>query len=213
MFADDPALEPMMPPILYSFRRCPYAMRARLALASSGVKVALREIVKAPAFLTASPSATVPCLVWDGGVIDESLDVMKWALTRRDPEGWLDMPAAGWDWIERCDGPFKSALDRTKYAVRYPQENAFEQRALAAAFLSDLDGQIGDWIFEHPSIADYAILPFVRQFANIDRAWFDAQDWPNLHPWLARFLGADRFEGIMQKYPKWQDGDAPLYFP
>lgn len=201
--------------ILYSFRRCPYAMRARLALASACTKVELREIVlrdKAPAFLAASPSATVPCLVWDGGVIDESLDVMKWALAQNDPEGWLDMPASGWDWIARADGPFKSALDRTKYAVRYPEEDAQEQRALAAEFLTDLDAQIGIWIFEQASIADYAILPFVRQFANVDRAWFDAQAWPNLHPWLARFLTSERFADTMQKYAKWEDGHAPTHF-
>ncbi|MGH1331392.1 MAG: glutathione S-transferase [Paracoccaceae bacterium] len=205
-----------MPPVLYSFRRCPYAMRARLALASAGVEVALREIVlrdKAAAFLATSPSATVPCLAYEGGVIDESLDVMKWALAQSDPEGWLDMPAAGWDWIARCDGPFKEALDRTKYAVRYPDENALEQRDLAAVFLSDLEAQMGAWIFARASLADYAILPFVRQFANVDRAWFDAQPWPNVQAWLARFLASARFEGIMQKYTKWEEGDAPLYFP
>ncbi|MBU2487130.1 MAG: glutathione S-transferase N-terminal domain-containing protein, partial [Alphaproteobacteria bacterium] len=112
-----------MKPVLYSFRRCPYAMRARLAVASAGVEVELREILlrdKPAAFLAASPSATVPCLVTDSGVIDESLDVMLWALTQNDPEGWLQMPEAGHDWITRADGPFKQALDRTKYANRYP---------------------------------------------------------------------------------------------
>lgn len=204
-----------MTPILYSFRRCPYAIRARLALASAGQQVSLREVVlrdKPEAFLAASPSATVPCLVADQ-VLDESLDVMRWALARNDPEGWLDMPEAGWDWIERADGPFKSALDRTKYAVRYPGVDAAEQRALAAVFLTDLDAVIDEWIFDRPTIADYAILPFVRQFAFIDKSWFDAQAWPALQGWLERFLASERFAAVMQKYPQWAEGDGVTAFP
>ncbi|MGB0504626.1 MAG: glutathione S-transferase [Pikeienuella sp.] len=204
-----------MTPILYSFRRCPYAIRARLALASAGQQVTLREIVlrdKAEAFLEASPSATVPCLVAEE-VLDESLDVMRWALAARDPEGWLDMPDEGWSWIERADGPFKNALDRTKYAVRYPDVDAGEQRALAGVFLADLDAQIDEWIFDRATIADYAILPFVRQFAFIDKAWFDAQPWPALQGWLERFLASKRFLSVMQKYPKWVEGDAITVFP
>ncbi|MBM1308848.1 glutathione S-transferase [Sulfitobacter mediterraneus] len=205
-----------MTPILYSFRRCPYAMRARLALAASGITTELREIVlrdKAPAFLDASPSGTVPCLVTEAGVIDESLDIMIWALTRNDPEGWLDMPEAGHEWIVRADGPFKHALDRTKYATRYPDEDPSAHRDQAARFLAELDAAIDPWIFDRPTLADYAILPFVRQFAFIDKAWFDAQPWPNLHAWLERFLTSDRFAAIMDKYPKWSDGDAPTFFP
>jgi glutathione S-transferase len=205
-----------MKPVLYSFRRCPYAMRARLALASAGIAVELREILlrdKPPAFLAASPSGTVPCLVHDGGVIDESLDVMVWALKQDDPEGWLQMPEAGHDWITRADGPFKQALDRTKYANRYPGTDPETQRDAAAGFLSDLNTQIGEWIFDRPSLADFAILPFVRQFAFIDKEWFDAQHWPRLHGWLERFLVSDRFEHIMDKYPQWREGDAPVSFP
>ncbi|SDF06825.1 glutathione S-transferase [Sulfitobacter delicatus] len=205
-----------MTPILYSFRRCPYAMRARVALSASGTQVYLREVVlrdKPEAFLAASPTATVPCLVADNGPIDESLDIMKWALAQNDPEGWLDMPDAGHDWIARADGPFKDALDRTKYATRYPEEDPEEQRSNAAEFLQDLDAQLNDWIFDRPTLADYAILPFVRQFAFIDKTWFDAQDWPALHHWLDRFLASERFESIMTKYPQWQPGDAPISFP
>lgn len=205
-----------MTPVLYSFRRCPYAMRARLAIAAAKTPVHLREVVlrdKPQAFLEASPTATVPCLVTDAGPVDESLDIMKWALAQNDPEGWLDMPPEGHDWIARADGPFKQALDRTKYASRYPEEDPLAHRAKASAFLLDLDAQLGDWIFARPSLADYAILPFVRQFAFIDRDWFDAQDWPRLHNWLDRFLVSPRFEGIMRKYPQWQPGDAPVPFP
>lgn len=204
-----------MTPVLYSFRRCPYAMRARLALASAGQSVELREVVlrdKAPEFLAASPSKTVPCLVDGETVIDESLDIMIWALKRADPEGWLTMPDEGWRWIERADGPFKDALDRTKYATRYPGVDPAQQRQIAAGFLAELDATIGTWIFRGPTIADYAILPFVRQFAFIDKPWFDDQPWPNLKPWLERFLASERFAGIMQKYPKWAKGDAPVAF-
>lgn len=205
-----------MAPVLYSFRRCPYAIRARLALAAAGVQVSLREVVlrdKPEAFLAASPSATVPCLVTPEGVIDESLDIMLWALRQRDPEGWLEMPAEGFDWIARCDGPFKRALDRTKYASRYPEEDPEAQRALAGAFLSDLDARIDTWLFGRPTLADFALLPFVRQFAFIDRARFEAEDWPALQGWLARFLESERFLGVMGKYPPWQAGDAPTLFP
>ena len=205
-----------MPPILYSFRRCPYAMRARLALVSSDQQVELREVVlrdRPAAFLEASPSATVPCLVAEDGAIDESLDIMTWALRQSDPEGWLDMPDTGWNWIKRADGPFKNALDHTKYASRYPEMDATEQRDLAGAFLAELDQQIEQWIFAKPSLADYAILPFVRQFAFIDKNWFDAQPWPDLQAWLERFLVSDQFAAIMNKYPQWVEGADGIQFP
>lgn len=206
-----------MTPILYSFRRCPYAMRARLALQAAQCPVELREVVlrdKPQAFLEVSPSATVPCLVHVDGVIDESLDIMWWALAINDPHGWLKMPQAGNDLIAHCDGPFKHALDRIKYATRYPQENPARHKSDALAFLEDLEGQLGAWLFDdRPSLADYAILPFVRQFAFIDKAWFDAQPWPRLHRWLDTFLTAPDFAAIMHKYPQWQSGDTAVSFP
>ncbi|NNK17132.1 MAG: glutathione S-transferase [Sulfitobacter sp.] len=206
----------MQPPVLYSFRRCPYAMRARLALASSGMQVELREVVlrdKPEDFLNLSPSATVPCLSTPEGVIDESLDIMIWALRQSDPDGWLDMPDTGFEWIARCDGPFKNALDRTKYATRYPDEDPDRHRALASDYLRDLDRQIENWIFDKPTLADFAILPFVRQFAFIDKTWFDAQPWTQLQQWLERFLSSPRFAQIMPKYTQWRPGDAPVLFP
>ncbi|MEM5492441.1 glutathione S-transferase [Hoeflea sp. AS16] len=205
----------MKKPVLYSFRRCPYAMRARLAVASAGLEVELREILlrdKPAAFLAASPSGTVPCLVTGDGVIDESLDVMIWALSQKDPEGWLKMPEEGADLIARADGPFKDALDRTKYANRYPGVDRDAQRDIAALFLGDLDTAIDEWIFDRPTLADFAILPFVRQFAFIDKHWFDTQPWPSLQGWLERFLVSDRFAHIMEKYPQWQEGDPPTLF-
>lgn len=191
-------------------------MRARLGLASAGCSTQLREVVlrdKPAEFLAASPSGTVPCLVTQNEVIDESLDIMIWALRQSDPEDWLQMPEAGHVWIAESDGPFKHALDRTKYATRYPSEDPEAHRAVAHRFLTRLDAQINTWIFDRPTLADYSILPFVRQFAFIDRSRFDAQDWPDLHAWLNRFLISDRFQAVMEKYPQWQVGDAPVAFP
>lgn len=205
-----------MKPVFYSFRRCPYAMRARLALVSAQVPVALREVVlkdKPQEFLEASPSGTVPCLVTDQGAIDESLDIMVWALKQNDPDRLLDMPDAGWQLIETCDGAFKSALDRTKYATRYPGSDPKVARAQAAEFLHALEAQLSGSLFGKATLADPAILPFVRQFAFIDRPWFDAQDWPRLKDWLAQFLTSGTFCAIMPKYPQWHAGEAGIAFP
>lgn len=206
----------MQSPILYSFRRCPYAIRARLALVSSGVRVVLREVVlrdKPADFLSVSPSGTVPCLVTPEGVIDESLDIMIWALRQNDPENLLAMPEDGWAWIARCDGPFKQALDRTKYASRYPGTDPLTERDKASRFLTDLNAQLEGHLFGRATLADAAILPFVRQFAFIDKAWFDAQDWPALQGWLAAFLHSHAFDTIMPKLPQWHAGDAATSFP
>ena len=206
-------------PILWSFRRCPYAMRARLALASSGVETQLREVVlrdKPDEFLATSPSATVPCLNTGSEVIDESLDIMIWALEQYDPEGWLDMPFEGHDLIALCDGPFKTALDHYKYPSRHEGIDAQAQRDAAAAFLSKLDALLGDKSFlfgDTPKLADMAILPFVRQFAHVDLTWFDAQPWPQATRWLEAFKSSDRFAAIMSKYPQWQPDTAPVLFP
>jgi len=204
--------------ILYSFRRCPYAMRARLALLVSGTTVELREIVlrdKAPEFLENSPKGTVPVLVTDNAVIEESLDIMHWALNRNDPEGWLDMPDEGHQIIATIDGPFKTALDRYKYATRY-RSDAQAERLKAALILRNLDKKLQKmaWLVgDKPTLADMATITFIRQFANTDRTWFDNQDWPALIRWLDTFLASDRFTAIMDKYPKWTSGDPPTYWP
>ena len=205
-------------PILWSFRRCPYAIRARLAIRAAGVTVRLREIVlrgKPDAFLAASPSATVPCLEADR-IIDESRDIMMWALEHRDPCGWLSRRDEDLPLIDACDGPFKAALDHTKYHVRYPTLDRNTERAKAAMFLHELNNRLGE--FDHltgpdASLADAAILPFVRQFAFIDRDWFDAQDWPFLIRWLDRFLNSDDFKEVMVKYDPWQIGQDGVPFP
>ncbi len=203
-------------PILWSFRRCPYAIRARLAIQSAGIAVDLREILlrdKPDAFLAASPSATVPCLQADT-TLDESRDIMLWALHHSDPSDWL----AGHDasLMDACDGPFKQALDHTKYHVRFPALSRQAERAKAAAFLQDLDHRlIGQRYLtgDQMRITDAAILPFVRQFANIDRAWFDAQSWPHLIRWLDHFTASAEFANVMMKYPVWQPGQPAVRFP
>ncbi len=206
-------------PVLWSFRRCPYAMRARLAVAASGVLCELREIVlrdKPEAFLQASPSATVPCLKTTEDTIDESYDIMLWALQQNDPEGWLFLPDEGQSLIKACDGPFKTALDRYKYSTRYQGADALEERSKAGAFIAQLDAQLAGqpWLFgANATLADMAILPFVRQFAHVDLDWFAAQPWPNTQAWLERFKASPRFALIMRKYPQWQAGVAGHAFP
>ena len=206
-------------PILWSFRRCPYAMRARLAIQSSGLQVVLREILlkaKPAPFLAASPKGTVPVLVDGGTVVEESRDVMLWALRQSDPEGWLQMPEAGYALIDTCDGPFKKALDHTKYAVRFPALREADEREKAMQFLRTLEVRLQDTPFlmgHRRTLADMAILPFVRQFAGTDRAWFDAQGLSGVTRWLDDFLASDRFRAVMVKYPPWQDGQDRVLFP
>lgn len=209
----------MTRPILYSFRRCPYAMRARLAIASAGIEMELREILlrdKAPEFLAASPSATVPCLDHAGDILDESRDIMLWALRQNDPEGWLNMPDAGHALIDVIEGPFKKALDRYKYSTRYEDADKQGEREKAASYLRPLNEQLAGQAYlfgDNPTLADMATLPFVRQFANTDKAWFDAQDWPHLQRWVDDFMNSARFKAIMSKYPVWQAGDDVTVFP
>ena len=211
-------------PILYSFRRCPYAMRARLAIRASGVTCELREVVlrdKAPEFLAASSKATVPVLVPPkGAVIEQSLDVMLWALAQNDPKDWLH-PQTGtraqmMALIRLAEDDFKPNLDRTKYASRYPQADRAQARNCAAGFLMDLNALLAKHSFlfgNRAALADMAIAPFVRQFASIDRPWFDSQPWPELVEWLDKFLQSVEFTSVMTKYAKWQAGDPVIVFP
>lgn len=206
-------------PILYSFRRCPYAMRARLAIASAGLTVELREVVlrdKAPEFLETSPKGTVPVLVADQ-IIEESYDVMLWALTKSDPEGLTEgMDQQTSDLIAENDGPFKTALDRTKYAVRYPDIDPAESHDAAMGFIRKLETQLDGkpWLYgSKPKLADLAILPFVRQFAHIDQDRWQSQPVPSVQNWLESFKSSDRFATIMVKPSKWLAGDSPIFFP
>jgi glutathione S-transferase len=211
-------------PILYSFRRCPYAIRARLALTVSAQSCELREVVlrdKPLELLSASPKGTVPVLVdVDAGVIAESLDIMLWTLQRNDPAQWLSAEQgslrAMLELIGRCDDEFKYHLDRYKYPDRHPDAERDTHRNAGAEFLHDLNAQLGgkDYLFgNRPALADMAIAPFVRQFASTDVAWFDSQPWTALHRWLAAFTQSALFERVMRKYPRWQPGTTGVTFP
>jgi glutathione S-transferase len=198
----------MAEPVLYSFRRCPYAMRARMALRISGASYEHREVVlrdKPPEMLEVSPKGTVPVLVaGPGEVIEESRDIMRWALSRSDPEGWLerDDPAL----VETNDGPFKHHLDRYKYATRYDAVDPAQHRDAALDILRKLDERLSRSAYlcgDTRGFVDIAIFPFIRQFANANRDWFDAQPLPHLQTWLAGLIVSDLFAGIMAKHPQW----------
>ena len=210
-------------PILYSFRRCPYAMRARLALHVSGLQCELREIVlrdKAPEFLATSPKGTVPVVVKpDGVVLEESLDVMLWALQENDPDNWLMPPTSDLDamlaLINASDTGFKTNLDAYKYASRDVPEKGLQARNAGGVFLAELDRRlVGQPYFfgDRLTLADMAIFPFVRQFANVDRDWFDQQPWPQLLAWLEGLLASPRFSEVMKKYSKWENGSDAVIF-
>ncbi|WP_415768814.1 glutathione S-transferase [Pseudomonas sp. LB3P38] len=197
---------------LYSFRRCPYAMRARMALRYSGVAVNIVEVslkAKPAEMLALSSKGTVPVLSVDGQVIDESLAIMHWALAQNDPQDWLlkDDPVgqqhiAGL--IEENDQVFKVHLNRYKYAERYPEQSMAFYRAEGEVFLRRLDELLEgrDYLLaEHPSLADVALMPFVRQFAHVDREWFGQTPYHRLQGWLQRFLESDLFVDVMQKEP------------
>lgn len=205
-------------PVLYSFRRCPYAMRARMAIAVSGVQVELREVVlrnKPPELVEASVKATVPVLVLaNGDVIDESLDIMRWALSNSDPENWLMQSNDAL--ISANDGPFKQALDRYKYPHRYDLTDGTEYRDAALMHLVSLNERLSATSFlggDRKSMTDVAIFPFVRQFVATDQTWFNTLPLPALQAWLNVLLASDLFGQIMTRYPKWTADDEPTYFP
>ena len=199
----------MMLHTLYSFRRCPYAMRARMALRYSGVPLSIIEVslkAKPVEMLAASPKGTVPVLVCaDGRVIEQSLEIMRWALGHNDPDLWLP-PARPLidELIDENDSRFKVLLDRYKYAVRYPEYPVEHYRAQGAAFLQRLEP-----LLEHTpyltgatlTLADVALAPFIRQFAHVDRDWFVQAPYPHVQAWLERFLTSELFTAVMAKHP------------
>ena len=198
-------------------------MRARLAIAASGQACELREVVlrnKPAALLAASPKATVPVLVLpDGTVLEQSLDIMWWALRRHDPDQWLapngSSEAEILALVAECDGPFKQALDRCKYPERHPDTSLEAQRSKASGWLVQLDARLaatGHLLGHHGTLADMAIAPFVRQFAAIDSGWWAAQPWPHLQAWLARWLASPLLGQVMHKYPPWQEGTPGVLF-
>ncbi|MDM0039851.1 glutathione S-transferase [Variovorax sp. J22G21] len=214
----------MADPVLYSFRRCPYAMRARFALVVSGQRCELREVLlrdKPPELLAASPKGTVPVLVdVDGTVIDQSLDIMRWTLLRRDPARWMQPERGSVDdmlaLIAACDGDFKQQLDRYKYPNRFEGADAAAHRLNGAHFLEDLNERLArtSHLFgNRPALADMAIAPFVRQFAQTDIGWFELQPWPALRAWLGALVESAVWVSATHKYPAWKSGEAGVAFP
>lgn len=195
---------------LYSFRRCPYAMRARMALKYSGLAVDIVEVslkAKPAEMLALSAKGTVPVLNADGQVIDESLAIMRWALAQHDPQDWLlkDDPAGQAQicaLIEENDQVFKQHLNRYKYAERFPEQPMEVYRSGGELFLLKIEQLLEgrDYLLAgYPSLADVALMPFVRQFAHVDREWFGQTPYVRLQDWLQRFLQSQLFTEVMRK--------------
>ncbi|HEY9277438.1 MAG TPA: glutathione S-transferase [Methylotenera sp.] len=203
----------MMLPILYSYRRCPYAMRARMALSYSGIPVEVREISlkdKPANMLQVSPKGTVPVLVLTNGqVIDQSLEIMQWALQQHDADGWLSVdPQHAALLIAENDDSFKQNLDRYKYAIRFPEHAAADYRQQGELFLAKLELHLQQNSFllsNNISLADIAVFPFIRQFAAVDTNWFESSDYIKLKSWLQRMVESELFQGVMVKYPTYTD--------
>ena len=196
-----------------------------MVLVYSRINVELREVVlreMPAAMLACSPKATVPVLVLaDGTVLEESRDIISWALSENDPDDWL--PAAGSEaysttkrLVDENDYSFKEQLDRYKYAARYPEHPMAYYREQGEVFLQQLDERLnlGPWLLgERMGVADVSVFPFVRQFAHVDKPWFDQRPWRHLHRWLDTLIQSELFAGVMQKYPQWQENDIPTPFP
>lgn len=195
-------------------------MRARMAIAYAGINVGLREVVlkdKPPAMLEVSPKGTVPIVIdVDGRIIEESRDVMRWALDQNDPDAWLAGLGLDDPLISACDDDFKHWLDRYKYAVRFPEQDEIWYRGQAEAFLATLELKLGDARFLNGStlgVTDIAVFPFIRQFANVDMKWWESKPYPNVARWLAGLIASELFVAVMKKYPQWRDGDPEIPFP
>ena len=206
--------------ILYSFRRCPYAIRARMALVAADVQVELRELIlkdKPPCMLEYSPKGTVPVLVLpDQRVIDESLEVMQWALQQHDPHGWLTHADehTTQSLIEHNDGLFKHWLDRYKYADRYPQHPLSHYRDQVLQTLTALDERLKQSAYltdDQPRLADMAVFPFIRQCAFVDKNWFDALPLQHLQLWLNNILSSEHFVRCMPKFTLYNAGYSHIF--
>ncbi|MDG1752966.1 MAG: glutathione S-transferase [Thalassotalea sp.] len=215
-------------PILYSLRNCPFAMRARLAIFKAKKTVILRDIVlsnKPQEMLDASPKATVPVLVnKESGVIEESLDIMLWAFNQNDPDDFLhqgvkdnhlnkntEMMAL----ITQFDDQFKGCLENYKCAKRYHETNIVECRQACEAYIAQLEQRLTQHQFlisNNESLADIALLPFIRQFARIERQWYLQAPFPKVRAWLNSYLQSAIFTKVMTKYPLWNEKQETIIF-
>jgi glutathione S-transferase len=210
-------------PVLYSFRRCPYAMRARLAVNKANIKCELREVIlkdKPESMLAISSKGTVPVLLTtEEKVIDQSCEVMHWALNKNDPDNWLDEDASQSQFlIDYNDNEFKHFLDRYKYHVGYPEYSQEYYRENSESFLKLLEEHLGRHqgvalLGDRYSFVDMAIFPFIRQFAMVDLEWFQSSPYDLLKKWFAAIEQGELFQSSMEKYEQWKPGQAPVYFP
>lgn len=211
-------------PYLYSLRNCPFAMRARLAIYKSALPVAMREVDlrnKPSVMLKDSPKATVPILVVSPSlVLEESLEVMLWVLAQNDPQNLLrhdddDKFNGILALIYRFDSQFKSALEDYKCAKRYHEDNLSDQRAVCEVFIKDLEQRLAGHQFvmdDKESLVDIAILPFIRQFARVERKWYVQSSYPNVKRWLNSYLQHAMFSKVMTQFPCWQPGDDAVIY-
>jgi glutathione S-transferase len=200
-------------PILYSYRRCPYAMRARMALKYAGIELEHREIElrnKPASMLLVSPKGTVPVLCVDKLVLEQSVDIMRWALDKADPDGWcLVDQSLSQAWIEKNDGPFKALLDQYKYPNRYPELN--QEEVLHSALdlmLNPMEANLRSSLYllgSKMTWVDIAIFPFIRQFLMVNPEKFDGLALPFLKKWLNHHIESDLFKLVMDKHPAWVD--------
>ena len=208
-------------PILYSFRRCPYAMRARFAIRASGINVEIREIKlqnKPIEFLRLSPKGTVPVLVTNSEeILDESLDIMNWALRIKDSKNWLAEGNLNQNELENIlkilELEFKQNLDKYKYSTRYKNIDKNFYRDKNLIFLNKLNNLLKTnkaLNCSHLSLIDYAIFPFIRQFRNVDEKWFDSLNFNFVKKWLYQIIDSEDFLSIMKKYKLWEPNQKPI---
>ena len=205
-------------PILYSFRRCPYAIRARMIIAYSHIKVEIREVVlkdKPRQMLAVSPKGTVPVLLNGEQVLEESLDIMQWALDQHDPEN-IALTGTQHELIDYNDSEFKLHLDHYKYADRFPEHDEIYYRRQGEVFLARLNQLLSEHDYltgSRLSVVDIAIFPFIRQFAFVNIKWFEQSEYEYVKKWLNHFLASSLFLSVMKKLPQWHDGDDIIWFP
>ena len=209
-------------PILYTFRRCPYAMRARFAIRSSRIIVEVREVKlqeKPFDFLKSSPKGTVPVLITNSGeVLEESMDIVNWALNINDPHKWLAKGKlenhAISKLLDDLENKFKPNLDKYKYPNRFSGVDQCLYRDKNLCFLEKLNTYLKDNISlncEHLTLLDYVIFPFVRQFRNVDQEWFNKLNLIFLNKWINQIIDSEDFSSIMKKFKKWEPNDFPIY--
>ncbi len=209
-------------PVLYSFRRCPYCMRAHMALKYAGIKVELREVDLndlPEQVLTISPEATVPALLLpDATTMDESWQIVKWALRQSDPDSWLGVNDGylldAEILVETNDFSFKEDLDHYKYSDRFPEHTEQDYREACEEFIEELEDMLDKnsyLITDQLTLADIAVFPFIRQFSLVDKQWFEQAPYPNVRRWLITLIDSELFQQVFQKHALWKETAPAVY--